>query len=102
MSAPCQIRWSRTFYRDAARPNPTPLRRKSGKFVILTKGKGVHLMLSPVSLTPYHANIVYQYLQVGRPRRSGSRQQQRMPDPLRKAGPCMEAGITPCSIGCTI
>jgi hypothetical protein len=35
-----------------------------GKFVVLTKGKGLHLVLSPVSFTPYHANIVYQYLQV--------------------------------------
>lgn len=34
-----------------------------GKFVILTRGKGLHLVLSPVSFTPYHANIVYQYLQ---------------------------------------
>ncbi len=37
---------------------------EEGKFVILTKGKGLHLILSPVALTPYHANIVYQYLQV--------------------------------------
>jgi hypothetical protein len=35
-----------------------------GKFVLMTKGKSLHLVLSPVSLTPYHANIVYQYLQV--------------------------------------
>lgn len=35
-----------------------------GKFVLLTKGKDLHLVLSPLSLTPYHANIVYQYLQV--------------------------------------
>lgn len=35
-----------------------------GKFVILMKGSGIHLVLSPLSLTPYHANIVYQYLQV--------------------------------------
>lgn len=35
-----------------------------GKFVLLAKGKSLHLILSPVSLTPYHANIVYQYLQV--------------------------------------
>ncbi len=38
--------------------------REEGKFVILTKGKNLHLVLSPVALTPYHANIVYQYLQV--------------------------------------
>lgn len=36
---------------------------ETGKFVILKKGEGVHLVLSPVNLTPYHANIVYQYLQ---------------------------------------
>jgi hypothetical protein len=36
---------------------------ESGKFVILTKGQGLHLVLSPLELTPYHANIVYQYLQ---------------------------------------
>lgn len=35
-----------------------------GKFVLLSKGPSLHLVLSPVSLTPYHANIVYQYLQV--------------------------------------
>jgi hypothetical protein len=36
----------------------------TGKFVILQKGRGIHLILSPLNLTPYHANIVYQYLQV--------------------------------------
>lgn len=36
---------------------------ETGKFVILKKGEGLHLVLSPLSLTPYHANIVYQYLQ---------------------------------------
>jgi len=35
-----------------------------GKFVLLSRGRGVHLVLSPVDRTPYHANIVYQYLQV--------------------------------------
>lgn len=35
-----------------------------GKFVLLMKGQSLHLILSPVNLTPYHANIVYQYLQV--------------------------------------
>jgi hypothetical protein len=51
------------FYRDPARP-VSQTGEEDGKFVLLTKGKGVHLVLSPVSLTPYHANIVYQYLQV--------------------------------------
>jgi hypothetical protein len=37
---------------------------EEGKFVLLTKGKALHLILSPLSLTPYHANIIYQYLQV--------------------------------------
>ncbi len=35
-----------------------------GKFVLLSKGQDLHLVLSPLSLTPYHANIVYQYLQM--------------------------------------
>jgi hypothetical protein len=37
---------------------------EEGKFVLLAKGRELHLVLSPLSLTPYHANIVYQYLQV--------------------------------------
>jgi hypothetical protein len=37
---------------------------EEGKFVILAKDKNLHLVLSPIKLTPYHANIVYQYLQV--------------------------------------
>jgi hypothetical protein len=36
---------------------------EEGKFVLITKGRDLHLVLSPISLTPYHANIVYQYLQ---------------------------------------
>lgn len=36
----------------------------TGKFVILKKGQGIHLVLSPLTLTPYHANIVFQYLKV--------------------------------------
>jgi hypothetical protein len=36
---------------------------ETGKFVILKKGEDLHLVLSPLSLTPYHANIVYRYLQ---------------------------------------
>lgn len=52
------------FYRDAAHsPSGSP-QEEEGKFVILRKGRGVHLVFSPISLTPYHANIVYQYLQV--------------------------------------
>lgn len=46
-------------YRDLA---GTP--EEQGKFVLLGKGRSLHLILSPISLTPYHANIVYQYLQV--------------------------------------
>jgi hypothetical protein len=54
-----------TCYRESEPGSATGNRtEEEGKFVILTKGKGVHLVLSPVSLTPYHANIVYQYLQV--------------------------------------
>ncbi|MDB5103350.1 MAG: hypothetical protein JWP91_1039 [Fibrobacteres bacterium] len=57
-----------TAYKDAAAQNRdgtgNPPSEEDGKFVILAKGKGVHLVLSPISLTPYHANIVYQYLQV--------------------------------------
>lgn len=46
-------------YRDLA---GTP--EEQGKFVLLGKGRSLHLVLSPIALTPYHANIVYQYLQV--------------------------------------
>ena len=53
-----------TFYRDAAR-DLSQATEEDGKFVVLTKGRSVHLVLSPLSLTPYHANIVYEYLQVG-------------------------------------
>jgi hypothetical protein len=52
-----------TFYRDPAR-DMSNATEEEGKFVLLTKGKGIHLILSPVSLTPYHADIVYRYLQV--------------------------------------
>ncbi len=38
--------------------------KEEGKFVLLTKGNGLHFILSPILLNPYHANIVYQYLQV--------------------------------------
>ncbi len=36
---------------------------ESGKFVILSRAGETHLVLSPMAFTPYHANIVYQYLQ---------------------------------------
>lgn len=36
---------------------------EQGKFVLLAKGRSLHLVLSPVSLTPYHANIVQRYLE---------------------------------------
>ena len=53
-----------TFYRDSAHPVPDSAPEEEGKFVILAKGRGIHLIFSPVSLTPYHADIVYRYLQV--------------------------------------
>ena len=34
-----------------------------GKFVVLAKGKHLHLALSPVAETPFHANIVLRYLE---------------------------------------
>jgi hypothetical protein len=46
---------------------------ESGKFVILRRGEETHLVLSPVAFTPYHADIVRQYLQVeGRGRVEGA------------------------------
>jgi hypothetical protein len=35
----------------------------TGKFVILSRPGEIHLVLSPMAFTPYHANIVQQYLQ---------------------------------------
>ena len=35
----------------------------AGKFVLLLQDRTLHLVLSPVDFTPYHANIVWQYLQ---------------------------------------
>lgn len=35
----------------------------AGKFVLLVQDRTLHLVLSPVDFTPYHANIVWQYLQ---------------------------------------
>jgi len=37
---------------------------ETGKFVILSRRREIHLVLSPIAFTPYHADIVYQYLQV--------------------------------------
>jgi Janus/Ocnus family (Ocnus) len=46
---------------------------ESGKFVILARAEEIHLVLSPVAFTPYHADIVRQYLQVeGRGRVEGA------------------------------
>ncbi|MBW8888949.1 MAG: hypothetical protein JF616_14435 [Fibrobacteres bacterium] len=46
---------------------------ESGKFVILRRREEIHLVLSPVAFTPYHADIVRQYLQVeGRGRVEGA------------------------------
>lgn len=46
---------------------------ESGKFVILSRREEIHLVLSPVAFTPYHADIVRQYLQVeGRGRVEGA------------------------------
>ena len=36
---------------------------ETGKFVLLVQDRTLHLVLSPVDFTPYHANIVWQYLQ---------------------------------------
>lgn len=36
---------------------------ESGKFVILCRRGETHLVLSPIALTPYHADIVHRYLQ---------------------------------------
>ncbi len=52
-----------TFYREASSQGEQA-GEENGKFVLLSRGRGIHLVLSPLSLTPYHANIVYQYLQV--------------------------------------
>ena len=46
---------------------------ETGKFVILSRREEIHLVLSPVAFTPYHADIVRQYLQVeGRGRVEGA------------------------------
>lgn len=36
---------------------------EQGKFVLLVQDRTLHLVLSPINFTPYHANIVWQYLQ---------------------------------------
>lgn len=36
---------------------------ETGKFVLLVQDRTLHLVLSPLDFTPYHANIVWQYLQ---------------------------------------
>jgi hypothetical protein len=60
------------FYREfpsvpeARAGNPDgagPGGEETGKFVILSREGEIHLVLSPLAFTPYHANIVYQYLQ---------------------------------------
>jgi hypothetical protein len=55
------------FYREfPSAPEPGsagPGDEETGKFVILSRGSEIHLVLSPVGFTPYHANIVQQYLQ---------------------------------------
>jgi hypothetical protein len=33
-----------------------------GKFVLLSHGEDLHLILGPVNEFPYHANLVYEYL----------------------------------------
>lgn len=67
------------FYRNF--PNaPAPGKNReedAGKFVILSKhgaAQELHLILSPLAFTPYHADIVYQYLQTeGRGRVEGAK-----------------------------
>lgn len=50
-----------------------PGAEEAGKFVILSRGSEIHLVLSPVAFTPYHADIVRQYLQIeGRGRVEGA------------------------------
>lgn len=48
----------------AGRSDPSAPAEETGKFVVLLQDKTVHLVLSPVTLTPYHADIVYRYLQI--------------------------------------
>lgn len=51
------------LYREfpSAPENPD---EETGKFVVLARAGEVHLVLSPVGFTPYHADIVHRYLQV--------------------------------------
>jgi hypothetical protein len=58
---------------DAATAKAGSGEEESGKFVILARWEEIHLVLSPVAFTPYHADIVRQYLQVeGRGRVEGA------------------------------
>jgi hypothetical protein len=55
------VRFYRAF--PSAPDGNAPGGEETGKFVILSRGNEIHLVLSPVAFTPYHANIVQQYLQ---------------------------------------
>jgi hypothetical protein len=48
---------------DESQEGGRPGREETGKFVILSRADEIHLVLSPLAFTPYHANIVQQYLQ---------------------------------------
>jgi hypothetical protein len=51
---------------DSAAGSPddgSSVEEETGKFVILSRAGEIHLVLSPLGFTPYHANIVHQYLQ---------------------------------------
>lgn len=50
------------LYRHLPSPG-TGADEETGKFVILARGREIHLVLSPVAFTPYHADIVQRYLQ---------------------------------------
>jgi hypothetical protein len=57
------VRFYRAFPSAPDRADATADAEETGKFVILSRGRDLHLVLSPVAFTPYHANIVQQYLQ---------------------------------------
>jgi hypothetical protein len=60
------------FYRHFPSP-PSRTDEEAGKFVLLTRREEIHMVLSPVAFTPYHANIVFEYLQTeGRGRVEGA------------------------------
>ena len=50
------------FYRDFPSAPSGTADEEAGKFVLLSRGDEIHLVLSPIAFTPYHANIVQQYL----------------------------------------